>query len=156
MDKDIFKPSLKEDGIRKTDTYDIRKLFYVAFFGGTIPITILGVRNSRWLGVKKGFVTAFYLIGALILVSKIFVVALYMGDALEISSRNIRLGVRVADVLLYAFMYMVMNPKYKMHLMTGGEEQPLFKNALKWIIIGIVAELALLSAGGFIGAGLLK
>lgn len=151
MDESILKPTLRNEGFKETQTYDLSKLFYVAFFGGTIPITILGSRNAKWLGIKKNRINIFFLAGLLILVGKMVVFALNNGNVIEVSSRDLRLGVRVADVLLYLAMYFVMKPRFYRHMLDGGEASPLLKDAIKWIAIGMAVEFVLLLIGGTIG-----
>ncbi|HEY9062013.1 MAG TPA: hypothetical protein VIO64_16135 [Pseudobacteroides sp.] len=154
MDKSLFNPTLKTNGVSETKSYDISKLFYVAFFGGVIPITVLGSRNARWLGVKSQKINLFYIIGIFILVSKAIFAALILSKTIHISSRDMRLGIRIADVVFYLFMYFTMKPKFYQHILNGGIVTPLLKDALKWIAIGVAIEIMLLIGGVFVAYAL--
>ena len=46
MQEDFYAPSLTSGEGKKTKSYDSNKLFFVAFFGGTIAVSILGIRNA--------------------------------------------------------------------------------------------------------------
>jgi len=156
VDNKLLTPTLKIEGIIETKTYDISKLFYVAFFGGTIPTTILLARNAKWLRLSNKCIFLIYLVGTLILLSKVTVASLITGHIINFNQREIRLGVKVADVVLYLIVYFLMKERFTKHILTGGDTEPLLKTSIVWIAIGILIEFILLTIGGALGAGILR
>lgn len=148
MTEDLFQPSLKQDNDRELKTYDISKLFYVAFFGGVVPTIALGTQNAKWLRIDKKLITLMIILGHLLLFSKVIVASLLLGEYIEVSTRTIRWIYKVGSLLLYMGYYSLMKNKFKQLIITNGNLQPMLKDAIKWIVIGIIVEVILLSLGG--------
>ncbi len=145
MSEDLFQPSLTDENYTEKKTYNISKLFYVALFGGIIPTVVLATRNATWLGVDKKKIMLLGILGAVILISQMILVGIFLKFKLEY---NVSLIYRVLYLLLYLGYYLLMKKPYEAHVMTGGKTQPLLKTAVIWIVIGVVAELIFLLPGG--------
>jgi hypothetical protein len=149
MSQDLYRPSLNEENSKCTITYPIDNFFYVAFFGGVIPLVVLGTRNARWLKIDKWIQYVLIGLGIVILLSKIAIVSLVSQKVLVIESRYIKYSYKIASVLLYLLYYDVMKKKFRQHMLFGDEE-PLFIEALVWILVGAVVESILLMVGGLV------
>ncbi len=145
MQEELFKPSLSYDSEKmETKTYDIRKILYVAFFGGVIPTVALGTKNSKWLGINKKIVYALICAGVLILATKMVVVSMFYSKFINVDRRVINLGYKGLSLLLYLAYYRCFKLSFNKHTFLGGETTPILKDAIIWILIGIVTEAALL------------
>lgn len=150
MSENIYQPSLKSEDYNETASYDIAKLFYVAFFGGVIPTVVLGTKNARGLKLDKIITGLMIGIGVVILAAKIVLVSLMNVRYFAADSRYIRWIYRGVCVLLYLGYYWAMKQRFKQHLVTVGTTKPLLKDAIIWIIVGSVAEFILLIAGSMV------
>lgn len=140
---DLFQPSL-QDGWSQTKSYDINRFFLVAFFGGPLPMMVLGVRNAKWLNVPRGNMN--WLIAASVLVLLVQAVLFYMyaeGVFAE-GNRTPRYATQILAVLLFFFYKFVLNKPFQQHLLTNGELEPLLKPALLWMILGGIIQFAIL------------
>ena len=150
MIDELFESSLKRDDYSELKTYDISKLFYVAFLGGIIPTIVLGTKNANWLRVDKKKIGFLVILGVIVLFFKVILCSMVVAHYIEMSSRAIRWVYRVACLLFFLGYYFVMKDNLNQHKITSGDFQPILKDAVKWIIIGIASELILLSVGGYI------
>ena len=150
MTDELFKPSLENEEPIKIETYDIGKLFYVAFFGGIIPTVVLGTINAKGLRISKNITNILATIGILILLAKVVIVGLVVSGSMTLDNRSLRWIFRIVAVALYLVYFRIMKPKFEQHMFLGGEVKPLLKHAIIWMVIGVMVELILLSAGGFI------
>lgn len=145
MNEELLKPSLDENENNITQTYDISKLFYVAFLGGIIPTVILSSINMRGLNFKNKIITFLAAVGACLILLKAYITGLFFLGDISVSARDIRLISRIASVVLYCIYFFIMKNKYRQHIMLNGEVKPLLKDAIKYIIIGSVLELIIIS-----------
>jgi len=114
----------------------------VAFIGGIIPTVVLGTRNADWLRVEKKMTVLMIILGSVILFSKLLAVGLLAAGYIQfdIGTKAIKLIYRAACVLLYFGYYFLMRDKFNQHIMTGGEIQPMLKDAIIWSTVGAVVE----------------
>lgn len=56
MQEDLYSPILATREVERTKSYNIANLFYVAFFGGVVAMSVLGIRNSKWLQIEKKYI----------------------------------------------------------------------------------------------------
>ncbi|NMC56615.1 MAG: hypothetical protein GYA50_05285 [Eubacteriaceae bacterium] len=152
MSEELFKPTLSEE--RATKTYDISKLYYVAFFGGVIPTVILGAKNARWLGIDKKKIILMIALGAIVLISQIIALKIFIAHPSDMDTRSnikiISIIYQGASLLLSYIYYNLMQKNFKMHIMTGGETEPMLKEAIIWTIIStVIVSLIFIYIGVF-------
>lgn len=146
LNANLLEPSLT-NGWKTTKTYDINRLFLVAFFGGLIPMMILATRNAKWLNVPKITINLLLGVGILFLFTQLALVYFYFGDFSVSGDRTPRYIMRVLNIVLFFFYKFALNKPYKQHLFTNENEiQPLLKPAIIWILIGGAIELVLFGA----------
>ncbi|MBO8172054.1 MAG: hypothetical protein H0Z33_09190 [Bacillaceae bacterium] len=147
--QELYRPTLREKGVQKTQSYEIGYLVYVAFFGGIIAITVLGARNARWLGVNKSWINALITAGVILLAAKFIAVSALLGlDLGRDINQYIKLGSRGAAIFLFLAYYYLMKYKYKEFLAMGGEVNSLKGDGIFWVAIAIFVEVILLSLAG--------
>ncbi len=150
--EELLKPTLQD--LKLTSSYNIKKLFYVAFFGGLLPTIILSYQNAKMLFLKKTYTRLILLIGSLGIILKIII----LGTAIdwEISKhtltvlnekRELRYVFRFIAVGIYYIFYLMMKKKYIQHIHTFGVVQPLIKKAIIWIFFGGIIELVIITGG---------
>lgn len=138
MQEELFSPSLSDESNNvKTKTYDLPRLFLVAFFGGIIPITILGARNAKWLNVDKKKINLLIGLGTILFISELIFLALYISEYIIIDNSYINFIYRIVAIVLYLLFYNIMKTNFNAHIYFNGEITPLLKDALIWICIGI-------------------
>lgn len=142
---ELFQPSLK-DGWSKTKSFDINHFFLVAFFGGPIPMMVLGTRNAKWLHVPKLHIYLLITVSVLVQIFNLSMFYMYTNDAFAEGNRMPRYSMQILSVLLFFLYKFMMNKPFQQHLLTDGEIQPLFKPAMLWILIGVVIKLAIIVA----------
>ena len=150
MSEDLFQPSLKHGEYEETKSYNISRIFYIAFFGGVIPTVALGTKNAKWLKVDNKIIALMMALGGLILFSKIIVAGLYTAKVLAVSSSVIKWSYRGATLLLYMGYYFLMRQKFQQHVVLGGKIEPILKDTVIWIIVAIAVEAVLLVLGGYV------
>lgn len=141
---DLFQPSLK-DGWNQTKSYDINRFFLVAFFGGPIPMMVLGTRNAKWLNVPKLHTYLLLATSVLVLLTDVVMFYMYANGAFAEGSRVPRFSMQILSILLFLLYKYVLNKPFQQHLLTNGEIEPLFKPALFWIILGGIIQLAIMA-----------
>lgn len=154
MDKDLFQASLNDEAEEGLQSYNISKLFYVAFFGGIIPTLALSTKNAKSLRLDRVFINLMIVLGIGVIIIKAVVVGIYAAGAITINSSIIRNIFRGAALVYYLMYYMKMKPHFYQFVITGGEYKPLLKDALIWIAIGIVVEMAINTLAVLVGRGL--
>lgn len=147
MSNNLFEPSLTKENYHEIKTYEISRLVYVAFFGGVIPMVVLGSKNAKWLQIDKKMIGLMVALGVVILFIKSVFVGLVNAHYVEYEARTIRWIYNIACLLLYFGYYFLMKEKFKQHIITDGEVQPILKDAIIWGIVGILMEFALGMAG---------
>lgn len=141
---DLYRPSLKE-GWNQTKTYDINRLFFVAFFGGVIPMMVLGIRNSKWLKLPK--LQTYFLLATsvLVLLAEVVILYIYANDTFTEGSRIPRVSVKILSILLFFLYQYVLNKPFQQHLYTNGEVEPILKSALLWITLGVIIQFTIVA-----------
>lgn len=138
--QDLYESSL-DQGWQETKTYDINKFFLVAFFGGVIPMLVLGIRNAKWLRVSLKWIYPLIAFGIVLLLAKyLLYVPSIEGDAF-IDNRMVRYGYKAGSIILFLLFKLLLNKAFNQHLVTHGETEPLLKDAIIWIIIGGIIEV---------------
>ncbi|MFZ5814406.1 MAG: hypothetical protein ACOY93_03795 [Bacillota bacterium] len=145
MDRDrqgLFEPVLQQ-GTAPTQSYDINKLIYVAFFGGPLAVAALGTRNALWLRVERKWIYLLAGVALLMLIGKLVWVA--MNPAVE-QTRTVRYLFRGLAILLFFGYRWVMGPAYRQHEVLRGETLPLLKDGLIAVLVAGLVEFLLLTA----------
>ena len=138
--QNLYESSL-DQGWHETKTYDINKLFLVAFFGGVIPMLVLGIRNAIWLRVSLKWMYPLIAFGiALLLTKYLLYVPSIEGEAF-VDNRMVSFGYKAGSIILFIFFKLLLNKAFNQHLVTHGETEPLLKDAIIWIIIGGIIEV---------------
>lgn len=128
----------------ETKTYNIYHFFFIAFFGGVIPMMVLGTKNAKWFNIPKKYSYSIILVGILLLLSKYWAFSLVFSGVLLVKVQVVRYAYKFA-CLLYYYLYLVMLTKpYKNHLRNQGDLTPIIKPAIIWVMVGAVVEFALL------------
>lgn len=146
----MLKPSLNEMEDANYKSYDISKLFYVSFFGGVIPLIILGTKNAKWLRLKKNNIYILASIGILMILLKVIVVGLLVAKQIIVDPTYLKWGFRLLSVCLFLGYYYSMKGKFEKFILLDQEVQPILKHALGWIAVAIVVEWILLTIGGLV------
>ncbi|WP_423802244.1 hypothetical protein [Neobacillus sp. SAB-20_R2A] len=140
---DLFQPSLN-DGWNQTKSYDINRFFLVAFLGGPIPMMVLGIRNAKWLNVPKAKTNMLLVASILVLIAQGVIFYMYADGAFTEGNRMPRYSMQILSILLFLLYKYMLNKPFQQHLVTNGEIKPLFKQALLWIILGCIIQLAIM------------
>ncbi|MFD2371128.1 hypothetical protein ACFSO0_14490 [Brevibacillus sp. GCM10020057] len=136
-----LQPSLRNGGVKETRSYRIGNFLYAGFFGGLLPVLVLGTINCLWLRAKKKETVRMLLAGLLLWATAFFYTWLSGSgyDAL-LFSRVIAVG--------YAFVYrLVLKKRFRLHAVVQGVYQPLTKPAVLLVLLAFPPELLLIHAG---------
>ena len=146
MNNELFEPSLQNETHIPMESYNMGKLFYVAFFAGIVPLTVLSFNNAKKLKVDPKWVKIIMFLGVALLLAKAIFIGFYASGSINMEKRTVRWIFRIATVLLYLFFKYLMTPNYNKFILNGGGEcQPILKDALIWFCIGVGVEFSLLS-----------
>jgi hypothetical protein len=143
---DLLKPSIEEDW-SETKTYDINRLFLVAFFGGPIPLMILGTRNARWLNVRKMHINLLIILGVILEIGECAVLYLFANGTLTTEDRAMRYLLKIASIILFLAYRAVLVKPFQQHLVTNGTIEKILKPAIIWILLGGVVEIIVFAIG---------
>lgn len=154
MEPNLLKPSLQENA-SALYIYNINNFFYVAFFGGIIPTMVLMRENAIELKISKKTILLMLLTGIGVLVFEAVAVALQISEILTFDRRTLRWILRGITIIYFLIYYWIQKPTYQQCMMFGGKEIPLFKPAVKWVLVGMVIETFLIMVVGVIGEILL-
>ena len=149
MDENLLNPTLKDKQFEEIKSYDIYKLFYIAFFGGLVATIITSAKNAKWLKVDKKIISISIEVGIVLLLFKVIALSAMLNNVLIEREylEYLRWGSRIATVSLYFVNFKLMQKKYRKHIMLGGEDEPLLKDAIGYIILGSIIEFVLLFIG---------
>lgn len=140
----LYQHSLKE-GWKETKSYEIKNLFLVAFFGGVIPLLILGTKNATWLKVSRKVIFSLIGLGILLISMKFMFIYFTTQGISQIDNSTIRYGYKIGCVLLYLLYLKVMKKPFQQHMVTVEHTLSILKPAIVWMIVGMIVELILLS-----------
>lgn len=144
MQGDLYSPSLQDHAVTKTKSYNISGLFLVAFFGGIIGVTVLGIRNAQWLRLEKKLIQLLVAISVILFICKTFVVYAISTGMLNIADSNVDNIVKAFGVLCFIFYYFMLKKPFKEHLAVGGDTEVLYKQGILWVLISVVIEVILI------------
>lgn len=136
---EMYRPTLQQ-GWEETKSYDIHKLFLVSFFGGAIPLIIMGSLNAKWLRLSTKKIIAVAVLGLVVVTSKYLILIYMMQNSLTIDSSSLKIGYRVSCVLLYGVYYFALRKAFNSHRYLNGEMVPMLGAAIRWSLVGIGIE----------------
>jgi hypothetical protein len=131
MEQELFQPTLTSKNRRPPRSFNIVSLFYVAFFGGVIPLVVLGTLNALWLKVDKRITAALAVSGALILTGAV------IGG-----TDNIMLFQGLTLILFMAY-YQAMKSRYVRFEIFGGKPKSLWVIGVGVSFTGRLIEILL-------------
>jgi len=140
--EDLFQPSLTEE-YELTKSFNLGYLALIGFFGGVVPVLIMGKLNARWLKVDGILINLLMVLGILILAANTIVTGLYTYTDYEISSRLTRIIFRVASVVLALLFARVMKPAYIKHLAADLPITPMMPYVIGSILLSIIVGVSL-------------
>lgn len=150
MADELFQPSLISNEDMSLKTYDISKLFFVAFFGGLIPTVVLGTKNAKWLRLEKKYISIMLAFGGVLLLTKVIATGMLVAHLIQVSTRTLRLIFRVGSILVFLGYNYLMKNKVRQHQVLNGTFEPMLGEAVKWTVIGIIIETGLFALSGAI------
>jgi hypothetical protein len=139
-DDNLYNPSLEQEGIQATKSYQIDRLFYVAFFGGTVALAGLALTNAKMLRMEKRVIQYMLLGAILIFAVKMGLYYSFFNGLFEIKQNYIRYIGRAFDIALFGAYYFTMKRSYQTHLLLHGGTIKMLKPAIGWILIAMVVE----------------
>lgn len=141
MNDDLYIPSLTNGETRKTKSYHIGNLFFVAFFGGIIAVSILGVRNAKWLKLEKKYIQILAIISISLYIIKLLIAYIAIHQLfIDIDSSVLRIISKVAGLVCFLFYYLILKVPFKEHIFLNGDTEPLMRQGILWILIAVVIE----------------
>lgn len=133
-----------DQSVRDTKTYNIYQFFFIAFFGGVIPMMVLGTKNANWFKVPRLHSFSLIVIGIFLLASKFWAFSLIFQGTLIMKAQVIRYVYKFACLLFYYLYLVILTKPYKEHISNNGDITSMVKPAILWVIVGAVVEYGLL------------
>lgn len=143
MKENLFRPSLGNVDALPVKSYDVGRLFLVAFFGGFLSMAAIGTMNGNWLKLDKKILILLGALGILLLGAKVGLLYLMASGQVELDNRMYRRISQIGYVLYFAAYYLAMRRPFRLFVTTGGQPLPLLKPAILWILVGGAIETAL-------------
>lgn len=150
---DLLQPTLQgktaETAALRKKPWGLRSLFFVAFFGGLLAVTVMALLNARRLQVtgreRAGILVvaaiAFALLGGYVVLLPQFPVLDFVGDV----GLSIRLGGRVVALLAYALYARSLRPSLRVY------DEVYDSYASPWLVgLAVVFGLGSLQAVAFV------
>ena len=146
QDPDLFQPTVGEAPAYDPRPWRPDSNFYVAFFGGIVPATVIAFVNARRLHAPQ---IAWRILAAGAVAFALFVAGAYnldqRGADVETARQYARLGARIGGVVLhFAFVALLKRPWRRYQAVRGDDYSPMWGP-------GFGAALG----GGFLQAGVL-
>lgn len=142
--ENIYQPSLISENEDRTRSYNVNNLFFVAFLGGIIAITALGIQNAKWLKLEKKYRRILTILSGLLITGKLIMVYAIGQGILAIDENYIKVFGRIIAVAGFFIFFAFLNRPYKDHLAVGGQTESLWKPGfLACMISGFIEYLAM-------------
>ncbi|MEK4170531.1 MULTISPECIES: hypothetical protein [unclassified Lysinibacillus] len=142
--ENIYQPSLISENEDRTRSYNVNNLFFVAFLGGIIAITALGIQNAKWLKLEKKYIRILTILSGLLITGKLIMVYAIGQGILAIDENYIKVFGRIIAVAGFFIFFAFLNRPYKDHLAVGGQTESLWKPGfLACMISGFIEYLAM-------------
>ncbi|BBI30885.1 hypothetical protein [Cohnella abietis] len=115
-----YKPLLTENS-KKTTTYRIANLFYVALFGGVTALTFIGLKNAQMLRLRKSVFWTLLMLSIVSLVGKIVLIWVAIHN-FELPAERFGFSIfKIPDLLLFAVYYHALKVPYRLHMVYHSE-----------------------------------
>jgi hypothetical protein len=137
---ELYEPSLTAGTVQATKSYNIGSLVYVAFFGGTLALTVLATRNARWLNVKPAVIRLLIAAAVVIFIAKMGFYYAYFHNVLNLERSSVKLAARGAEIALFGGFFLALKRPFKQHLVFGGDTISLKKDGILWCLVSIIVE----------------
>lgn len=144
MQGDLYSPSLQETEVSKTKSYQIGSLFIVAFFGGIIGVTVLGIRNAKWLRLERKSILFLIAVSMVLFVCKLLVFFAIANQIIVVNDSYFNDIIRGFGVLCFVFYYFTLKKPFKEHLSVGGGTEGLFSQGILWVFLSVMIEVILI------------
>ena len=145
MQEDLYTPSLVGGEVKKTKSYDINNLFFIAFFGGIIAVSMLGMRNAKWLQLEEKYIRVLTAVSVSLLLFELVIVYAVTHQLIGAEGVSLRFISRVFGMVCFVCFYLFLKRPFKEHLILHGEVEPLLKQGVIWVLLAAVVEVALLA-----------
>jgi hypothetical protein len=148
MQEDLYSPSLQGREVSNTKSYNIGSLFIVAFFGGVVGVSVLGLRNAKWLRLERKFILLLLATSVGLFVINHFIFFAISNGMISMKDTyfdNITKGFGILTFMIY---YFTLKKPYKEHLAVGGDTEVMFGQGVLWIVISVIIEVAFLQMLG--------
>ncbi|MGM7634844.1 hypothetical protein [Bacillus sp. Hm123] len=146
QEESLYTASLSEGKDQQTKSYNLGSLFVVAFFGGVFAVTVLGLRNAKWLLLEKKYILQLAAFSVFALLLKLWGVYAVSHGVLEMEDSFMKVIGRGMGILVYLVYYFVLKRAFNDHLALGGETKPLMKDGIIWVLISAFVEGGLVVA----------
>ena len=140
MNEDLYRPSLDNDSVPKK-SFKLDYIYFLAFFGGVIPIIGICGKNAKWLGVKTNTIIALASLGIAFLAIKSLLLFLYYSGTLEIERTTLITFIYRACSIVLTFFYMrSMKIPYARFRLSNQPAEAMAGYVVLFLVIGIVIE----------------
>lgn len=145
MMENLYEPSLTNNEVDRTRSYEISNLFFVAAFGGIFAITILGIQNAKWLKIEKKDIQLLVIISIVLIIAKLAVVYAIGQQLIPIDEKYIKFIGRLFGVACFFIFFAFLDKPYKEHLAVDGGAESLWRPGFAAIIFsGLIDALVTL------------
>ena len=144
MQQDLFSPSLTEETEVIKKSYDISRLYLVAFFGGAISITILAVINAYWLGIEKKWIRMMVFAGFIVLSLKILLFYLINHNLLVMDDGILKIIYKSLCIAMAYGCAKCMEKRFNLFTHYGGKTKGILQPFLLSLLIAVPVEIGLL------------
>lgn len=149
MPHDLFSPSLTEETEVIKESYDISRLYLVAFFGGAISVTILAVINAQWLGLEKKWMRMMILAGLMVLSVKILLFYLISHSLIVMDNGILKIIYKTLCVAMAYGCAKCMEKRFNLFTHYGGKTKGILQPFLLSLLIAVPVEIGLLFLATF-------
>lgn len=140
MQENLYTSSLITGEVKPTKSYDIHYLFYVAFFGGIIAVSVLGIKNAKWLQIDKKLVRVLILISSLLFMLKLVLFYAFTHQIIDLHSSYLKYSANLFGIICFLAYYFILKNPYKEHILIHGETEPLLKEGILWALAAALIE----------------
>lgn len=132
---------------KKTETYRIANLFYVALIGGIFAVAFIGLKNARMLHLPRPRMWKLLIVSVAILAGKILVVRSAFYD-FGLSAEQYGLSIyKLPDLLLFIVIYHFLKVPYRLHMVYHSEYRHMAYHGMSIYIcfISLVIDIIVVS-----------
>ena len=133
---------------KKTATYRIANLFYVALIGGVAALTFIGLKNARMLRLRKSTFWMLSLLSIVIMAGKTALVWEVIHDYGLSAERFGASFFKIPDLLLFAVYYHALKVPYRLHMVYHGEYHHMAYRGMSiyTCLVGLILDIVICAA----------